>query len=92
MLQVRCPRGDSCWFERHELVAAGPLPAGSRRRRPVVGDVVRLAAGQPNGRVLRAGEPGTVLQDDRSDQPFLVRGPRGDDCWFKETEVELAVP
>ena len=59
------------------------------RRRPVVGEVVRLAPGQAGGSVLAVGEVGTLLADDHSDRPFKVAGPRGTNCWFTEGEIEF---
>ena len=45
------------------------------------------AAREPS---IRGDEVGTIVQDDRDENPFKVRGPRGDTSWFREAQVQLA--
>eukprot|EP00662_Eupelagonemidae_sp_cell21_P004060 gene4060-21330_t len=79
------PRPPSTCVSDHSCAVGAP--------RPSVGDRVRLApevvaeqeAGQGCLRVGR-GEEGVVVRDEGDDQPFLVRGPRGGEFWYRGHE------
>ena len=68
-----------------ELVSAAPAPApapapavagsnGAGAPRPTVNDRVKLVAGAAAAGCLRPGEVGVIVTDDRSEQPWNVRG------------------
>ena len=44
----------------------------------------------PRARCMNEGEEGTVVQDDRDEEPFKVQGPRGDSSWFREEQLARA--
>ena len=44
----------------------------------------------PRARCINEGEEGTVVQDDRDEEPFKVQGPRGDSSWFREEQLARA--
>eukprot|EP01065_Artemidia_motanka_P019839 TRINITY_DN2372_c0_g1_i1.p1 TRINITY_DN2372_c0_g1~~TRINITY_DN2372_c0_g1_i1.p1 ORF type:complete len:484 (+),score=41.60 TRINITY_DN2372_c0_g1_i1:87-1538(+) len=67
-----------------------PQSSGAQRTRPTVGDAVRLAPGRHGGECMRHGEVGTIVRDDRDDQPYQVTGPRGESCWCAESDVVFA--
>ena len=41
----------------------------------------------PRARCIGEGVEGTVVQDDRGEQPFKVQGPQGEFSWFREREL-----
>jgi hypothetical protein len=95
---VRVKVGDNeSWYGCLMLEVAGlgasstSAPAASAPpARPTVGARVKLAPGQPSGSVLKQGDVGVLLVDDRTDQPFKVKGPSGNECWFRDGELVVA--
>lgn len=95
---VRVKVGDyESWygFQMLEVSGLGAAPAAAPAAaapavRPTVGARVKLAPGQPSGSVLKQGDIGELLVDDRTDQPFKVKGPSGNTCWFRDGELVLA--
>ena len=60
------------------------------RMRLKIGDLVILAGDENQEGILRPGEVGKLLSDDRSDMPFEVAGPRGDKSWYQTTQLTAA--
>lgn len=72
-----------------ELPETGPSGKGATKRRPIVGDTVKIVRDEdiePRGMVGRVGR---ILMDDESGTPYRVQFDDGSTSWFYESDVEL---
>jgi hypothetical protein len=81
-----CDEGGPC---ANALRAAHAIPTLSPPRRP--GERVRLSISyltwEGCGEVLSPGEIGTLVRDDGSDRPYLVRSASGYEHWYLRKSV-----
>lgn len=62
------------------------------KRRPTVGDEVKLSKAAEDKKGLGPDECGFIVEDDQSWRPYRVRLPNGNMRWYRPRDLELVEP
>eukprot|EP00756_Hemistasia_phaeocysticola_P024262 Hpha_TRINITY_DN15939_c0_g3::TRINITY_DN15939_c0_g3_i1::g.71661::m.71661 len=93
---VRVEEGDTVLVRDEQLKRGGGADKDRTPKLRVDDEVVLCDAAlgelQDEEAALRPGEKGRIIDTDRSEVPFLVKGPRGECSWYRKVEITHPQP